>query len=118
MPSETVAVLSPDEAWIRHVVCQHRPIAVERVEHVEHKPPKREKDEPCSGGLPAKAIKKEPQDLQASRGSQAAFSGREVSKCLLRNLPFRALDASMLDIGQVLRGCLAVARNFPWQPLA
>ena len=103
------------EEWVQEVARHHQlqvgPMEVRTGLPAEATRLKREVDCPasCSTGLPAKAVKKEPCD---AHDAQTFPSGREISKRLLSNLPYRPLDASMLDLGQVLRGCLAVARNF------
>ena len=102
-----------DELWMREVLRVHQ-LSLEPVTCKLKREP---------GVVPAKAVKTEPQSpMSSATGSPMAKAvkkepqvyptGREVSKCLLRNLPFRAMRAGMLDLGQVLRGCLAVLRHF------
>ena len=127
-----------DESWMKDVLRHHEPNLVEAMaaprsmkrelratESSECFPRKVKREQDALEGsgsvpavLPAKgleavnAVKDEPESPLAPDSSKVYPTGREVSRCLLRNLPFRAMDASKLDIGQVFRGCLAVARRF------
>ena len=95
----------PDMSWVHSFkALQELPLHVEPAvgSSLPKREPKRERGHTVEP-MTLKAVKKEPKTYP---------SGRDVAKLLLRNMPNSPILKSMLDIGQVLRGCLAVARAF------
>ena len=92
------------EAWVGTLV-QKQKLQLAPASCKTNQPPqkaKRKLPDSSPGFPPAKSIKKDITTLTA----------RELSQQLLKNYPYRAMAEDLLDLGQVLRGCIAVAKNF------
>ena len=97
-----------DEAWVQGMVSVHGQCLAAAVSETA----KRAIESSESRQQPLKVMKSEPGQAAATvRVKLEPGAGLAIAKKLLAGYLYRDITASLLDLGQVLRGCLSVAGN-------
>ncbi|CAE7714428.1 FEN1 [Symbiodinium sp. CCMP2592] len=98
----------PDEPWVESMLSVHGQCLAAAVSETSKRAIE-SSESMKDAQQPIKVMKSEPGQAATVRVKLEPGAGLAIAKKLLAAYPYRDITASLLDLGQVLRGCLSVA---------